>query len=193
MDHKILDTLFLEARSHKFFLDNPVSKETLEKVYSLARMGPTAWNTCPMRVAFVSSPEAKEKLLTALSPGNVDKTRSAPVTAIVAIDMEFPQKLTLLAPQMVGNSVFADMPERSFQQFVYRNASLQAGFFIVAARACGLDCGPMSGFNNALVDELFFEGTSWKSNFLINLGYGSGENLPPRAPRLPFEEACKIF
>ena len=193
MEHKTLDTLFLAARSHKFFLDKPVSKETLERVYSLSRMGPTAWNTCPMRIAFVSTPEAKEKLEKALSPGNVDKTRSAPVTAIVAIDMTFPQKLDLLAPHMAGNTIFADMPEKNFQQFVYRNASLQAGFLIVAARACGLDCGPMSGFNNALVDELFFEGTSWKSNFLINLGYGSGEYLPPRAPRLPFEEACKIL
>ncbi len=193
MDSKILNHLFLEARSHKFFLDKPVSRETLEKVYSLARMAPTAWNTCPMRVTFISSPEAKERLLSALSPGNVDKTKSAPVTAIVAIDMDFPSKLDLLAPPMAGNSVFSNMPEKGFQQFIYRNATLQAGFLIIAARACELDCGPMSGFNNALVDELFFEGTSWKSNFLINLGYGSGENLPPRAPRLPFEDACTIL
>ena len=193
MEQKVLDTLFLAARSHKFFLDKPVNKETLAKVYSLARMGPTAWNTCPMRVAFVSSSEAKAKLLTALSPGNVDKTRSAPVTAIVAIDMDFPKKLDLLAPQMAGNTVFTDMPERIFQQFVYRNATLQAGFLLVAARACGLDCGPMSGFNNAMVDKLFFDDTGWQSNFLINLGYGSGENLPSQAPRLPFKEACKIL
>ncbi len=193
MDRKILDSLFLEARSHKFFQDRPVSDDLLEKIYSMARMAPTAWNTGPMRIAFVKSPEAREKLLTALSPGNVDKTKSAPVTAIMAIDQDFPNKLDLLAPAMAGDSIFSKMTEKGVLQFVYRNANLQAGFFILAARLCGLDCGPMSGFNNDQVDKLFFEGTSWKSNFLINLGYGSGDNLPQRASRLPFEDACKIL
>ncbi len=193
MDRKDLDTLFLEARSHKFFQDRPVNVSLLEKIYSLARMAPTAWNTCPMRIAFVKSPEAKEKLLTALSPGNVNKTKSAPVTAIMAIDKDFPNKLNLLAPAMAGDPIFSKMSEKGYLQFVYRNANLQAGFFILAARLCGLDCGPMSGFNNDQVDNLFFEGTSWKSNFLINLGYGSGESLPLRAPRLHFEDACKIL
>ncbi len=193
MDRKVLDTLFLEARSHKFFQDQPVSDDLLEKIYSMSRMAPTAWNTGPMRIAFVKSPEAREKLLTALSPGNVDKTKSAPVTAIMAFDKDFPDKLDLLAPTMAGDPIFSKMSEKGFLQFVYRNANLQAGFFILAARLCGLDCGPMSGFNNDQVDKLFFEGISWKSNFLINLGYGSGENLPQRAPRLPFEDACKIL
>ncbi len=193
MDTDTLNTLFLEARSHKFFLNKPVSEETLKKVYSLARMAPTAWNTCPMRIAFVQSPEAKEKLLTTLSPGNVEKTKSAPVTAVMAIDMDFPKSLGVLAPQMAEDPVFSNMPEKVFQPFVYRNASLQAGVFIVAARTCGLDCGPMSGFRNAQVDELFFAGTCWKSNFLINLGYGSGQKLPQRSPRLPFDGACKIL
>ncbi len=188
-----LNTLFLEARSHKFFLPKAVSTETLSQIYNLARMAPTAWNTCPMRVVFVASNEAKAKLTEALAPGNVAKVESAPVTAIVAIDTKFYKELGTISPSMAESSHFAELPEPAFQQYVYRNATLQAGFLILAARACGLDCGPMSGFSNAKVDELFFGESSWRSNFLINMGYGSGENLPPRFPRLEFDDACMIL
>ncbi|MCY4445657.1 MAG: malonic semialdehyde reductase [Rhodobacteraceae bacterium] len=193
LDEDSLRLVFKEARSHGYFLNQRIKSETLYKVYNLAKLAPTAWNTCPMRVVFITSEEAKAKLMEALAPGNRDKTASAPVTAIIAIDMEFYTQLETISPRMANSSYFSELPESDFMQFVFRNANLQAGFFILAARACGLDCGPMSGFSNAKVDQLFFENSSWRSNFLINLGYGSNQNLPPRAARLEFDEACRII
>ena len=186
------DTLFREARTHYAWLPKPVSEEKLRAIYDLAKWGPTSANSSPARIAFVKTKAAKEKLLSSLAPGNVEKTRSAPVTAIVAHDLEFYEKLPRLFPHadarswFVGNKPFIDLT-------AFRNGSLQGAYLIIAARALGLDCGPMSGFDNAKVDAAFFEGTTWKSNFLCNLGFGDPSALHPRAPRLEFNEACKIL
>ena len=156
-------------------------------------MAPTAWNACPMRVLFVSSKEAKAKLQLALTEGSKEKVASAPVTAIIAHDLQFYTQFEKISPRMVGSTHFDNLSEIEFLTFVYRNANLQAGFFLLAARSCGLDCGPMSGFSNAKVDDLFFKHTSWGSNFLVNLGYGIQDRLYPRSPRLDFHEVCKII
>jgi 3-hydroxypropanoate dehydrogenase len=191
-----LDQIFLEART---FASNPnpwqaraVPDSLLEETWNLARMGPTSANMSPMRVAFVRSPEAKAKLKPALDAGNVEKTMNAPATAIIAMDMRFYDKLPYLFPHTDARSWFAHKSEAELFPAVMRNASLQAAYLIIAARALGLDCGPMSGFDNAQVDAAFFAGTTIKSNFLINLGYGRRETLHPRSPRLAFAEACSI-
>ncbi len=163
----------------------------LRQLYDLMKWGPTSANSSPARIVFVSSPEAKEKLLACVSPGNFDKTRSAPVTAIIGTDMAFYEKLPHLFPHadakswFVGNKQFADTT-------AFRNSSIQGGYFIVAARALGLDCGPMSGFDHAKIDEAFWAGTEVKTNFICNLGHGDPSKLFGRSPRLTFEEACRI-
>jgi len=157
----------------------------------LARMGPTAANCSPARFVFVRSVEGKAKLKPALQAGNLDKTMAAPVTVIVATDFRFYDKLPLLFPHADARSWFVGN-EQLIQTAGFRNANLQAGYFILAARALGLDAGPMSGFDNAAVDASFFADTGWKSNFLINLGHGDTTGLYPRNPRLPFEEACQL-
>lgn len=187
-----LDALLLQARTFKAFENREVDDDLLMRIYDLAKFGPTSFNLCPMRIVFARSPEAKGKVEQALVPGNVEQTRSAPVVAIMAFDMEFYNHADVLAPAMSNPEGMASMPEAVLETMALRNASLQAGYFILAARACGLDCGPMSGFNQAKIDELFFSGTSWKSNFLMNLGYGIRDSLKPRWPRLAFGEACRI-
>jgi 3-hydroxypropanoate dehydrogenase len=189
-----LDVIFREARTHSTWLPQPVDDAMLRRVYDLAKMGPTSANTCPMHVVFVKSREAKERLKPALVPGNVAKTMAAPVCAIVANDLRFFELIPRLFPQ---NPKFADLftapgNEEFARTHAFRNATLQGAYLIMAARALGLDCGPMSGFDNAKVDAEFFPDGRYKSNFLLNLGYGDPGGLHPRNPRLEFDEACTI-
>jgi 3-hydroxypropanoate dehydrogenase len=192
MSNDGLDLILRNARTHNAWLDKPVQDALLRQVYELAKMGPTSANMCPMRIVFVKSREAKERLKPALAAGNVDKTMAAPVTAIIGMDIRFYEKLPKLFPHMDMKAYFKDLPENMLEYIALRNSSLQGGYFILAARALGLDCGPMSGFDNAKVDEAFFAGTTVKSNFLCNLGHGDASKLYPRSPRLDFEEACKL-
>lgn len=186
------DLLYRNARTHSHWLPKPVDDALLRQAYDLARMGPTSANMCPMRIVFVKSKEAKEKLRPALDPGNVDKTMKAPVTAIIGMDIRFYEQLPFLFPHTDAKAWFKDLPAEVLEYIALRNSSLQGAYFMLAARALGLDCGPMSGFNNALVDATFFAGTTIKSNFLCNLGHGDASRLHPRSPRLPFEEACQV-
>jgi len=187
-----LDQIFLEARTHNVWLEKEVSDETLRRIYDLMKWGPTSANSLPARFVFVKSADAKEKLLQCVSRGNFEKTKQAPVTAIVAYDLEFYEKLPVLFPHADARSWFVGN-EKLIEATAFRNGTLQGAYLIIAARALGLDCGPMSGFDNAKVDAAFFEGTSWRSNFLCNLGYGDASKLFPRSPRLDFEEACTII
>ncbi|MFZ0270896.1 MAG: malonic semialdehyde reductase [Acidobacteriaceae bacterium] len=187
-----IDQLFREARTYQAFLPIPVPAELLRQAYELARLGPTSANSSPARFVFVTSKEAKELLKPTLSPGNVGKTMAAPVTVIVAWDTEFHEKLPRLAPQMDFRSFFAGN-QSLIHETAFRNSSLQGAYFIMAARALGLDCGPMSGFDQAKVNAEFFPDGKWKSNFLINLGYGDKTKLYPRNPRLDFEEATQVL
>lgn len=191
VNQEALDQLFVKARTHHAFTDKPVSAEILRKVYDIMKYGATSTNCCPMRIAFVQSSAAKDKLVECLDKGNVDQTRQAPVTAIIAYDMEFYEMLPKLVTHTDARPWFAGKSEL-IKTTAFRNGSLQGAYFMIAARSQGLDCGPMSGFDNAKVDAAFFEGTSWKSNFLCNLGYGDASKLHGRAPRLTFEEACEI-
>jgi 3-hydroxypropanoate dehydrogenase len=188
-----IDLLFTEARTHGAWLDRPVPDDLLERLYALVRMGPTGGNTQPLRVVFVKSREAKERLRPALAPGNVDKTMSAPVTAIVAFDARYYDKLPQLFPARAGmRDQLAGMPEAQRDRLGTQSALLQAGYLILAARALGLDCGPMGGFDPAQVDAAFFPDGPWRSLLLVNLGYGDRDKLFPRLPRLSFEEACRV-
>jgi 3-hydroxypropanoate dehydrogenase len=187
-----LDLIFREARTHNVWLDRPVDDALLRRVYDLARMGPTSANMCPMRVVFVKSKEGKEKLKPALDAGNVAKTMIAPVTAILGMDVHFFEQLPKLFPHADAKPWFKDLPDNVLEYIALRNSSLQGAYFMLAARALGLDCGPMSGFDNAKVDAAFFAGTTVKSNFLCNLGHGDATKLFPRSPRLSFEEACRM-
>ena len=192
IDQIAIDRLFMEGRSYKYFEDRQVDDTVIEQVYNLARMAPSTTNTCPMRLVFAISEEAKDKVISTLIPGNVDKSRSAPVIVIVAYDLDFYEQLPLLSPYMDYPSMYARMSEEVLTKIALRNSSIQGGIFILAARACGLDCGPMSGFSNKKIDELFFSNSRWRSNFLINLGYGTDRGLHPRAERLAFEVACSV-
>ncbi len=187
-----LDLIFRQARTHSVWLDKRVDDALLQQVYDLAKMGPTSANMCPMRIIFVKSHEAKERLKPALDAGNVDKTMKAPVTAIIGMDIRFYEELPKLFPHADAKSWFKDLPENVLETIALRNSSLQGAYFMLAARALGLDCGPMSGFDNAKVDEAFFAGTTVKSNFLCNLGHGDARKLYPRSPRLSFEKACQL-
>jgi len=200
------DLLFREARTHSAWLDKPVSDDILRNLYDLLKWGPTSANSSPARILFLRTPEAKQRLLPALAPGNVDKTMAAPVTAIVGYDAKFYEQLPKLFPQADARAWFADTPELA-EVTARRNSSLQGAYLIIAARALGLDCGPMSGFDNAKVDHEFFPGSAARSgfeqehfpdshiktNFLCNLGYGDSAKLFPRNPRLDFDEACKLL
>jgi 3-hydroxypropanoate dehydrogenase len=188
-----LNLLFRDARTHTAWQNRPVDDAVLQKVYELARMGPTSANMCPMRLVFVKSQEAKLKLKPFLDAGNVDKTMAAPVTAIIAMDIHFFEMLPKLYPHANARAWFKELPDNVLEYVALRNSSLQGAYFMLAARSQGLDCGPMSGFNNAKVDEAFFAGTTVKSNFLCNLGYGDASKLHPRSPRLSFDEACKVL
>jgi 3-hydroxypropanoate dehydrogenase len=187
-----LDLIFRKARTHTHWLDKPVDDALLRQAYDLARLGPTSANMSPMRIVFAKSREAKERLRPALAAGNVDKTMAAPVTAIIGMDIHFYEQLPRLYPHADARAWFKDLPDDVLEYMALRNSSLQGGYFILAARALGLDCGPMSGFDNAKVDAEFFAGTTVKSNFLCNLGYGDPAKLYPRSPRLDFDEACRI-
>lgn len=187
-----LDQLFRQARTFNAWLPKEVSEEQLHRIYELAKFGPTSANSSPMRVVFVKSQAAKQKLAPFLSEGNRAKTLAAPVTAIVAQDLAFYEKLPQLFPHADARSWFVGN-QPLIDTTAFRNATLQGAYLIMAARAVGLDCGPMSGFDNAGVDGAFFAGTTIKSNFLVNLGYGDASvNLFPRSPRLTFEEACRV-
>jgi 3-hydroxypropanoate dehydrogenase len=192
VSEEALDLLFRQARTHNVWRDEPVDDALLRQIYDLARMGPTSANMCPMRIVFVKSREGKEKLRPCLDAGNVNKTMKAPVTAIIGLDVHFYELLPKLFPHADARSWFKDLPENVLEYTALRNSSLQGAYFMLAARALGLDCGPMSGFNNALVDAAFFAGTTVKSNFLCNLGHGDPSKLYPRSPRLSFEEACRF-
>jgi 3-hydroxypropanoate dehydrogenase len=187
-----LDQLFRQARTHSAWLPKRVPVEVLHEVYELARWGPTSANSSPARFVFLESEAAKARLLPALSPGNVEKTKTAPVTVIVAWDTEFYEKLPQLFPHADMRSYFVGKPSL-IDETAMRNGSLQGGYFILAARALGLDCGPMSGFDQAKVNAEFFPDGKWKANFLCNLGYGDGGKLFPRNPRLEFSEACRVL
>ncbi|MCE9564997.1 MAG: malonic semialdehyde reductase [Planctomycetes bacterium] len=192
VNDEALNLVFREARTHMHWLDKPVDDALLRQVYDLAKMGPTSANMCPLRIVFVKSKEGKEKLKPFLDAGNVDKTMKAPVTAIIGMDIRFYELMPKLYPHADAKAWFKDLPENVLEYVALRNSSLQGAYFILAARSLGLDCGPMSGFNNAKVDEAFFGGTTVKSNFLCNLGHGDASKLHPRSPRLTFEEACKL-
>ena len=190
-----LNVIFREGRTHTTWLNKPVDDALLRQLYDLAKFGPTSANTSPARFVFVKSAAAKERLKPALMPGNVDKTMAAPVCAIVANDSQFYDFIPALFPQNPGFKNLFTQPgkEEFIAQHILRNGSLQGAYLIIAARALGLDVGPMSGFDNAKVDAEFFPDGRWKSNFLVNLGYGDSGKLHPRNPRLSFEEACKIL
>jgi 3-hydroxypropanoate dehydrogenase len=187
-----LDLLFRRARTYRAWLDRPVLDDLLRRVYELAAEGPTSANCSPMRVLFVKSREAKERLRPALTPGNVDKTMQAPVTAIIGHDLQFYELLPRLFPAADMRANFVGKPEL-IAATAFRNGSLQGAYLILAARALGLDCGAMSGFDNAKVDAAFFPDGRVKSNFLCNLGYGDASKLGPRPPRLPFDDASRII
>jgi 3-hydroxypropanoate dehydrogenase len=186
-----LDQIFRTARTHNGFVDKAVSPSVLRDIFELLKWGPTSANSSPARFVFVTSRAAKERLRPALSEGNRDKTMAAPVTVIVAYDSEFYDQLPKLYPQSDFRSGFLGKPAAS-ETFAFRNGTLQGAYLIIAARALGLDCGPMSGFDNAKVDAAFFPDRKWKSNFLCNLGYGEPTSVRPRNPRLAFDEACRI-
>lgn len=191
VNDEALDTIFRNARTHNKWLDKPVSPALLMAVYDLMRWGPTSANVSPARIVFVISKQAKERLKPHLGPGNVDKTMAAPATAILGHDLDFARHLPKLFPHNPGAKDW--FKDAAFaEKTAFRNGTLQGAYFIIAARALGLDCGPMSGFDNAGVDREFFAGTAVKSNFLCNVGYGDHAGVFARSPRLSFDEACKI-
>jgi 3-hydroxypropanoate dehydrogenase len=191
LDARAVGTLFEGARTHGAWLERPVAEETLRRIYALLRLGPTSANCGPGRFVFVRTAAGKERLKPALSRGNLEKTMRAPVTVIVAYDGAFFEALPRLFPHVDARAWFTGSTDLA-QETAFRNGTLQGAYLIMAARAVGLDAGPMSGFDNAKVDAEFFAGTRWRSNFLVNLGYGDAEALRPRLPRLSFAEACRL-
>jgi len=187
-----LGLLFGNAQTFHGWKKKDIDDDLLFDLYNQLKWAPTCVNGAPMRVLFIKSAEQKEKLVTSVMPKNVEKTRTAPVTAIIAEDLAWHENLPKLMPHADYYSHFAGNPAL-IEKTAFRNSSMQGAYLILAARALGLDCGPMSGFDNAKVDELFFKGTTWRSNFLCNLGYGDPESLFPRSPRLEFDEVCKII
>lgn len=191
IDSKSLKQLFFDARTHNEWQDRPVSDELLKELFDLLRWAPTSANCSPARIVFVKSPEAKARLLPALIEGNVEKTRAAPVTAIIGHDLEFHEHLPRLFPHTDARSWFAGN-QPLIESTAFRNGSLQGAYLIMAARALGLDCGPMSGFDADRVNAAFFPDSSVRVNFLCNLGYGRPEALFPRSPRFDFDDVCRI-
>ena len=191
LNDNALDQLFRTARTQNTFQDRPVEDAQLRALYDLLKWGPTSANMSPARFVFVKSPEAKERLRPALSEGNLAKTMAAPVTVIVAYDEDFHEKLPYLFPHTDAKAWF-DGPRENRHDAAFRNGSLQGAYLILAARSLGLGAGPMSGFDNAKVDAAFFAGTTIKSNFLVNLGYGDSAGLFPRSPRLSFDDVARI-
>jgi 3-hydroxypropanoate dehydrogenase len=192
ISQEALDQLFREARTHSTWLPEPVPVELLREAYELARLGPTSANGSPARFVFLTTPGAKALLKPVLAPGNVDKTMAAPATVIIAWDTEFHENLPRLFPHADVRSYFVGN-KPLIQENALRNSSLQAAYFILAARALGLDCGPMSGFDVDKLNAAFFPDGKWKVNLLCNLGYGDPSKLHPRNPRLNFEEAAVIL
>lgn len=190
LDAKALDQLFRTARTYNAF-SGEVSDDALRQLYDLLKFGPTAANGSPARFLFIKSDAAKAKLAPALDEGNRAKTLAAPAIVVVAYDMDFHEKLPVLFPHTDAKSWF-EGPRENRHEAAFRNGTLQGAYLILAARALGLDTGPMSGFNNQMVDEVFFADTQWKSNFLVNLGKGEAASIFPRNPRLPFDEAARI-
>ncbi len=192
LDDHALDVLFREARTHRVWLKKDVSDVVLRALYDLLKLGPTSSNCCPARFVFVKSAAAKEKLKPFLDAGNVDQTMSAPVTAIIAYDMKFYEKMDVLRPQSPGARGWYEGKEAAIALETRRSGSLQGAYLMLAARSLGLDCGPMGGFDADGINAAFFGDKSWRVNFLCNLGYGDKEKLAPRLPRLGFDEAALI-
>jgi 3-hydroxypropanoate dehydrogenase len=192
ISEKCLNQIFHDARTHSAWLTDPVPVEVLHRAYQLAHLGPTSANGSPARFVFLTTPAAKERLRPALAPLNVEKTMTAPVTAIIAWDTEFHEKLPKLFPHADMRAFFVGKPAL-IEETAFRNSSLQGAYFIVAARALGLDCGPMSGFDAAKLNTEFFPDGKWKANFLCNIGYGDPSKLFPRNPRLGFEEGARVL
>ncbi|MFZ1991219.1 MAG: malonic semialdehyde reductase [Alphaproteobacteria bacterium] len=189
-----LDIIFRKGRSYNSWQDKPISSALLQAVYELMAAGPTSMNTCPARVLYLVSPQAKARLKPHLVESNVSKSMTAPAVAIIANDLTFYDNLPKLFPDRPqAKAMFAGAPPQANETFAMRNGSLQGGYFIVAARALGLDCAPMSGFSNEGVDKEFFAGTKIKSNFICGIGHGDPSTLPPAHPRLSFDEACKVL
>lgn len=193
-NNEFIDTVFRQARSQNGWLPVPVSEERLRQVYDLMKWGPTSVNCSPARILFIRSDQAKARLKETLSPGNVDKTMAAPVLAVIGYDTRFYEQLPRLFPHNPAVKAWfeGDAKTAFAETTAFRNGTLQGAYFIAAARAAGLDCGPMSGFDNAKLDAEFFAGTSIKSNFLCGLGHGDASKLFPRSPRLDFDEACQF-
>jgi 3-hydroxypropanoate dehydrogenase len=191
INDEAMDLIFRAARTRNSWQDRMVSRPLMQAVYDLMKWGATSANCSPARFVFVASDEAKARLKRYLSGANAEKTMKAPVCVIVAHDGEFYEKLPQLFPHTDARGWFVGN-EKLIAETAFRNGSLQGAYFMLAARALGLDCGPMSGFDNAGVDREFLAGTAWRSNFLCNIGYGTDENLFPRSPRLEFDEACRI-
>ncbi|MGS4886406.1 malonic semialdehyde reductase [Labrenzia sp. R4_2] len=192
LDDDGIDLILRQARSHYAWQDKPVSRDTLELLYEITAAGPTSMNTCPARFFFIESQAAKERLAKSLKDKNIDKMMSAPVAVIIAHDLDFWKELPFLFPHEDRRPHFEGKPEHS-ETTAFRNGTLQGAYFMIAARALGLDVGAMSGFSNKIVDEEFFAGTTLKSNFLCNLGYADESALFQKLPRLPFETACKFL
>lgn len=192
LDQAALATLFTEARTHNVWQNKPVSDELCHQIFDLAKWGATSANCSPARIIFVKSAAEKEKLVACMAPGNQEKTGQAPVTAIIGMDMEFYEKLPKLFPHADARSWFVGN-QPLIDSAAFRNSSLQGAYMMLAARALGLDCGPMSGFDGDKINATFFAGSSVKVNFVCSLGYGDTAKLFPRSPRLAFEEACKII
>ena len=183
--------LFTDARTAGGYLDTPVPDSTLLALYDLLKWGPTSANCCPGRFVFVRTPEAREKLFACVSPGNLAKVRQAPVTVIVGMDLAFAEQLPQLYPQTDARSWFAGQPALT-EATAFRNSSLQGAYLMIAARALGLDCGPMGGFDAAKLDAAFWAGTEVRSNFICTLGHADPAQQRPRNPRLSFEQACRL-
>lgn len=193
LSDKDLDLIFREARSFSTWSDRKVSEVTLQAIYDLMRWGPTSANCSPARLVFLASDEARDRIKPHLSPGNVDKVMTAPVTAIIASDSKFYDRIPELLPHNPAAREWFSGDEKLAAETAFRNSTLQGGYFIIAARALGLDCGPMSGFNPDGVNAEFFPDGQVKANFICALGYGKPEDLFPRSPRLGFDDACQIL
>lgn len=191
-ENTAIENIFTAARTHRFFTDQQVDEALLYQLYEMMKYGPTTSNLTPMRISFVKSEAHKQLVIDAAAEGNKEKIRSAPVVAIIARDTQFHDHIEQLAPHMNADG-FRQKSAHSLEQVAHENSWLQAGYFILAARALGLDCGPMAGFDKTKIDSAFYSDSTWRSEMLINLGYGDSNKLHPRAYRLPFEAACTIL
>ena len=193
INHQAIKQLFPESRTYSSWQDKGIAADTLRQIYHLTVMGPTSMNSIPARFVFLTTPCSKQKLLPALAEGNHEKTLSAPVTVIVAHDPNFYTHLPELFPHMPGADQMFANDEALSRETAFRNGTLQGAWLIMAARALGLDCGPMSGFDNAKTDEIFFSDNGWQSNFLVNIGYGTNEKIHERGKRFDFDQACILM